>query len=135
LAPDLSGVAAPDAAPDARAPDALAPFGRPSAADLVEAVREYLEGDVMEQSEGRARFQARIARNVLSMVARELRRGPSLAHAHRERLDALGFDSDRALAAAIRSGACDDEWPDVGRALGASARDQLFVANPSYLPT
>jgi hypothetical protein len=144
LAPDAPGqlghgdapdVAAPDAAADAPAPDAPAPFGRPSGAELVEAVREYLEGDVMEQSEGGARFRARIARNVLSMVERELRLGPSLVHAHRERLDALGFDSDSALAAAIRSGACDDEWPAVGRALAASARDQLLVANPSYLPT
>jgi aminoglycoside phosphotransferase (APT) family kinase protein len=113
----------------------LAPFGRPTGAELVEAVREYLERDVMEQSDGRARFQARIARNVLSMVERELRLGPAFARAHSDSLHALGFESDRALAAAIRSGACDDEWHAVGSALAASARDQLAVANPSYLPT
>jgi hypothetical protein len=112
----------------------LAPFGRPTGAELVEAVREYLERDVMEQSEGRARFQGRIARNVLSMVERELRLGPAFALAHQDRLAALGFDGDRALAAAVRSGACDSEWSAVGKVLALSARDQLLVANPAYLP-
>jgi aminoglycoside phosphotransferase (APT) family kinase protein len=133
LAPDLSGPT-----PSAESPEpavVLAPFGRPTGAELVEAVREYLERDVMEQADGRARFQARIARNVLSMVERELRLGPAIARAHDDRLTDLGFDSDRALAAAIRSGACDDVWQAVGWALAASARDQLLVANPSYLRT
>jgi aminoglycoside phosphotransferase (APT) family kinase protein len=134
LAPDPSVVDAPASEP----PGVLAPFGRPTGPELVEAVREYLERDVMEQSEGRARFQARIARNVLSMVERELRLGPAFARAHRDRLAALGFngdqDGDRALATAIRSGACDGEWSAVGQALALSARDQLLVANPAYLP-
>ena len=140
LAPDGLDPAASDPAaayppaPDPPAPDPLAPFGRPTGAELVEAVREYIEHDVMEQSEGRGRFQARIARNVLSMVERELRLGPALAHAHHDRLAALGFDGDRALATAIRSGACDGEWSSVGKALALSARDQLLVANPTYLP-
>ena len=57
----------------------FAPFGRPTAAELVEAVREYVEGNVMETSEGRAHFQARIARNVLSVVERELQIGPAFS--------------------------------------------------------
>lgn len=112
----------------------LSPFGRPTVAELVEAVREYVEGTMMEKSEGGARFHARIARNVLFVVERELRSGPALAQDHRDRVRALGFDGDRALAAAIRSGACDSSWTSVGTALAASARDQLLVANPSYLP-
>jgi aminoglycoside phosphotransferase (APT) family kinase protein len=135
LAPDAPDPPEPEpATSDPPAPDSLAPFGRPTGAELVEAVREYLERDVMEQSEGRARFQARVARNVLSMVERELRLGPAFAQAHQDRLAALGFDGDRALATAIRSGACDGEWTAVGKALALSARDQLLVANPAYLP-
>ena len=134
LAPDLSGATPAAESPEPPAAFALAPFGRPTGAELVEAVREYIERDVMEQSDGRARFQARIARNVLSMVERELRFGPAFARAHSDRLNALGFDSDRTLASAIRSGSCDDEWHAVGSALAVSARDQLLVANPSYLP-
>jgi hypothetical protein len=97
-------------------------------------VREYVEGSVMETSEGRARFQARIARNVLSVIERELQMGPVFSRDHRARVAGLGFDGDRALAAAIRSGACDGDWTAVGSALAASARDQVLVANPSYLP-
>jgi aminoglycoside phosphotransferase (APT) family kinase protein len=110
-----------------------APFGRPTAAELVEAVREYLDG-VMEGSEDGTRFEARVARNALGIAERELRLGPSLAVAHAEHLAGLGFADDAALAAALRSGALDDEWESVARVLAVSARDQLLVANPSYLP-
>ena len=111
-----------------------APFGRPTAAELVEAVREYLERSVMERSEGGARFEARVARNALSTVERQLVLGPALEAAHRDRLAALGFDDDRALAAAIRAGTFDDDWAEVAAAVAAAARDQLLVANPGYLP-
>jgi aminoglycoside phosphotransferase (APT) family kinase protein len=110
------------------------PFGRPSAVQLVEAVREYLEHGLPDDSAPGARFMARVARNALLMVERELQLGAVFTEAHHRRLAALGFDDDRSLAAAIRSGACDAEWTTVGHALAASARDQLLVANPSYLP-
>ena len=42
------------------------PHDVPSAAQLVEAVREYLERDVMAATEGRVRFHARVAVNVLA---------------------------------------------------------------------
>jgi aminoglycoside phosphotransferase (APT) family kinase protein len=109
------------------------PFGRPTAAELVEAVGEYFD-DVMEDSEGGARFEARVARNALAIAERELRLGPALAEAHVARLGALGFSDDAALAAALRSGRLDAEWEPIAGVLAASARDQLLVANPSYLP-
>ncbi len=72
--------------PDGPAPEELvspstvtSPFGRPTAAELVEAVREYVEGTVMEQSQGGARFEARIARNALQTVERQLSLGPAIA--------------------------------------------------------
>jgi aminoglycoside phosphotransferase (APT) family kinase protein len=110
-----------------------APFGRPTAAELVEAVGEYLN-DMMERSEGGARFEARVARNALAIVERELRLGSALADAHAARLAGLGFTDDAALAAALRSGGLDAEWEPIARELAGSARDQLLVANPSYLP-
>ena len=72
-----------------------APFGRPTAAELVAAVREYLEQSVMETADGGERFQARIARNVLLTVSRELELGPAITEAHANRLARLGFDDDR----------------------------------------
>ena len=110
-----------------------APFGRPTAAELVEAVGEYLN-EVMEHSEGGARFEARVARNALAIAERELRIGKALADAHAARLAGLGFSDDAALAAALRSGELDAEWEPIARELAGSARDQLLVANPSYLP-
>ncbi len=131
----LLGVTPADDGPGpSPAPVVSAPFGRPTAAELTEAVREYLERSVMERSEGSARFEARVARNALGTVERELALGPALAGAHAARLAALGFDDDAALAGAIRSGQFDDDWPGVAGALAGAARDQLLVANPGYLP-
>ncbi len=130
----LLGVTPPAARPEsAAAVGPLPPFGRPSAAELVEAVREYLDG-VTERGEGAAGFEARVARNALAVVERELQFGPALSRAHAARLAELGFDDDAGLAAALRAGSLDGAWDRVAPALAASARDQLRVANPSYLP-
>jgi aminoglycoside phosphotransferase (APT) family kinase protein len=126
--------------PDSRSTTAAAgmhlpPFGRPTAAELVEAVREHLEA-VMARTEGGEHFEARVARNALGTVERELRLGPAIAAAHSARVRALGHVDDAALTAVIRYGAYDDDdrWATAAAALAASARDQLLVANPSYLP-
>jgi aminoglycoside phosphotransferase (APT) family kinase protein len=129
----LLGTPPPATAGPHTADGPTAPFGRPTAAELVEAVGEYLN-DVMERSEDGARFEARVARNALGIAEREFRLGPALAAAHAARLADLGFTDDAALAAALRSGALDAEWGAMAPVLAASARDQLLVANPSYLP-
>jgi aminoglycoside phosphotransferase (APT) family kinase protein len=112
---------------------ATSPFGRPTVTELVGSVREYLEAGVMKRTSGRAAFDARVARNVLQMVERELQLGPDVANEHSRRLAELGVASDRDLVTAIRDGRFDDDWFRVGTLLMASARDQLLVANPSYL--
>jgi aminoglycoside phosphotransferase (APT) family kinase protein len=47
-------------------------FGLPSAAKLVDAVRHYLEHDVMLTTSGRTQFHGRVAANVLAIVSRQL---------------------------------------------------------------
>ena len=136
LAPDDAVGVAGDAVGVAEGtppPEVRARFGRPTATELVEAVREYLEADVMEGSDRGARFKGRVARNALLMVERELRLGPAIFRAHADRLAALGFEDDRQLAGALRSGTLDGAWAEVGPALAAAARDQLLVSNPAYL--
>jgi aminoglycoside phosphotransferase (APT) family kinase protein len=108
-------------------------FGRPTAAELIDAVREYIERDRLDLGEDRARYEARVARNVLQIVSRELEFGPAIVRAHEQRLALLGYDDDKALARSLRAGEHDDELEKVGEALAASTRDQLMVANPSYL--
>lgn len=109
-----------------------APHDRPTAAELVEAVRAFLEADVLEATSGRVRFHTRVAINVLDVVARELELGSEQEAAHRDRLAALGAASDEELAAAIRSGALDDRYAEVKAAVWASVADKLAVANPTY---
>ena len=105
----------------------------PTVAQLVEAVREWLERDVMPATEGRLQFHARVAANMLAVVERELELGPRQLERHAERLAALGVGDDAELAAAIRSGSLDDRLADVRAAVRASVEDKLRVANPRYL--
>jgi Domain of unknown function (DUF6285) len=108
------------------------PHDAPGAIELVEAVREFLEGDVTDATEGRVRFHARVAARALAIVERELASADRMAADHAARLAALGFASDAELAAAIRSGACDDRWDEVAAAVRATVADKLAVANPGY---
>ncbi len=96
-------------------------------------MREFLERDVMEATEGRVRFHTRVAVNVLAIVQRELEQGPAQVAAHAERLASLGFADDAELAAAIRRGDLDDRWAEVIACVHEAVRDKLAVANPKYL--
>src|SRR4051794_30551819 len=92
---------------------------RPTAAELVAAVREFLERDVMAATEGRVQFHTRVAVNVLNTVERELQLGPDLESGERKRAAALlGHEGnadalERELATAIRSGALDERHAEV----------------------
>jgi hypothetical protein len=114
---------------------------RPTASDLVTAVREFLERDVMTATEGRVQFHTRVAINVLNTVARELDLGGGFAVHERERAATLlGHDGDvhdleRELAVAIRSGSLDDRLDqDVRAHVRETVREKLLIANPGYLP-
>jgi hypothetical protein len=104
----------------------------PSAAELVVAVREFLEGDVLAATEGRVRFHARVAANVLGMVERELARGPAQHAAHAAGLARLGVADERELADAIRAGRLDDRMDDVIAVVRETVRAKLDVAHPGY---
>jgi len=109
------------------------PHDVPTIEQMVEAVREWLERDVMPTTEGRLQFHARVAANMLAMVERELQLGSEQADAHQRRLATLGFADEAALAAAIRSGDLDDRYEEVRAAVLATVCDKLAVANPRYL--
>ena len=120
---------------EGRAGPGGAPHDDPSSAELLVAVGEFLEGEVLDATEGRTRFLVRVAANVVSMVGRELALGPAQREEHRRRLAALGVADERALAAAIRSGALDDRAEEVRAAVRATVADKLRVANPRYVET
>ena len=64
-------------------------YGRPTAAELVAAVADFLDNDVRSSTEGRVNFHARVAANVLRIVERELT--DDSAEAVTGRLADLGF--------------------------------------------
>jgi uncharacterized protein DUF6285 len=104
--------------------------GRPTAAELVAAVAEFLETDVRESTAGQVNFHARVAANVLRIVEREL-----LVDAPDDVTDALadvGVDDEAQLAAAIRTGALDGRSDQVQSALRSLVSRRLSVAHPGY---
>lgn len=108
------------------------PHDVPTTAQLVAAVRDFLQRDVLPAIEGRLKFHTRVAINVLGMVEREIELGPDQAAEHAERLAALGVGDDAELAAAVREGRFDGDDALVA-ALAEAVRAKLEVANPAYL--
>ena len=105
-------------------------YGRPTAAELVAAVADFLDNDV-RSSTGSGRqvnFHARVAANVLRIVERELT--DDSAAEVTGRLAELGFADEAQLAAAIRAGTLDDRADDVLPTLRALVRHRLAVAHP-----
>jgi hypothetical protein len=123
---------------------------RPSAAELLAAVRAFLEDDLIPTLEGRRRFHALVAANVLSIVEREMAHDEEHLRAEHARLARLlgappaeGTlaalrESVRALNATlaerIRAGDADDgPFEAAVRAhLRATTAEKLAVANPRY---
>ena len=110
-----------------------APHDAPNAIELLEAVREWIDREVVPATDGRLRFHARVASNVLAMVEREIELGPSQTAAHAERLARLGVADDAELAAAIRDRRFDDRGEELRSLLAEMVADKLAVANPRYL--
>jgi hypothetical protein len=110
-----------------------APHDRPTATELVEAVREWISGSQVAGDIEPNPFHARVAANMLAIVERELALGSEQHDAHVARLAQLGVRDDRELAAAIRSGQLDDRAAEVRRLVWDSVRAKLAVANPKYL--
>lgn len=135
---DLLLLLAPDALSAATARAEVPPLvepsmhGRPTAAELVEAVREYIDGDVRQNTSGRTAFHGRVASNVLATVQRELELGPAMAAEHVGRLGGLGVGSEEDLVAAIREGRFDDRVDEVHRVVAETVVAKLRVANPDH---
>lgn len=110
-----------------------APHDVPTAAQLVESVREWIERDVAPNVQGRLAFHSRVAANVLAMVERELASGGTDAELHSSAMKALGAVDDSDLAARIRNGSLDGELARVLEALEPVVRSKVAVANPKYL--
>jgi hypothetical protein len=124
---------------------------RPTARELLDAVRGFVERDVVPGLDGTAKFHARVAANVLAIVARELDLEEGQLTAEWQRLDELlgaaPVPADaatrrqaiqtrtEALCARIRNGDA-DEGPFRAAVLAhltETVREKLAVANPKLL--
>lgn len=124
---------------------------RPTYEELLEAVRGFLERDVLPVLEGTRKFHARVAVNVLAIVQRELAVEPDQLVAEWRRLDALVasekiptdrvalkkrlMERSRDLCRRIQAGEADAG--NFRRAVLAhvreTVREKLAVANPKLL--
>jgi hypothetical protein len=110
-------------------------YGRPTAAELVAAVADFLDNDVrasdgQRADAGQVNFHARVAANVLRMVERELRDESAVDVT--DALAGLGCADEAQLAAAIRAGRLDDRSDDVLPVLRTLVRHRLAIAHPGY---
>ena len=113
-------------------------YGRPTAAELVAAVADFLDNDVRAATgpdgrladAGQVNFHARVAANVLRIVERELL--DESAGGVIDALGELGFSDEAQLAAAIRAGGLEDRAADVLPVLLTLVRHRLAVAHPGY---
>ena len=112
---------------------------RPTQSELIEAVREFLETKVMQETTGPLQFNTRIAVNVLKILERELETGQDITSGAIQRIQQL-LSSDEsdpavlntALSEAIENG--DLAWnnPELLHHLRTTTMDKLSVDNPRY---
>jgi hypothetical protein len=110
----------------------------PTAQELIEAVRTFLEEKVMAELKGHSAFHARVAANALAIVERELSQGPAVQAEERTRLIALlGHEGpleelNAELARKIRSGEMTLETPGLRDHLWRTTLDKVAIDQPKY---
>ncbi len=106
----------------------------PSTEQLVLSVKQFLETDVIPKLEHRTAFHARIAANVLAIIARDIAGAPDTVE--RDILSRLlGQETDEAadkLCQKIRAGSIDETTPAVIDSLMQIARARVAADNPRY---
>lgn len=97
--------------------------------ELVEAVRERMDLAIDAPVAG---FEARVIRNVLAIVERELAFGNQTELIRRDLLAKYEESDEEALAASIRSGRLDDRAAELRAELLFLAERQLEIDNPRW---
>jgi hypothetical protein len=111
---------------------------QPTAAELIDAVSEFLNRDLGPTLTGRLAFHARVAANVLAIVRRELTLGPQADRADAARLAALlGTRGDaptlnEELCRRIAAGEIAPDDPALIEHLWATTLDTLAIDQPGY---
>lgn len=111
----------------------------PSAKELIEAVKSFIDKTAAPQLTGHAAFHARVASNALATVLRELEIRPEAEAAEKARLEALlGVTGksvtqlNQALCEEIRAGRIGLSTAGLLSHLKSTTIDQLSVDQPGY---
>lgn len=110
----------------------------PRADELVTSVRDFLREDVMNATQGRTNFLARVAANSLDVILRELELGPRQRVLERERLQAFYGTSDDLetlrwrLVNALRDGSQSLEDEALQNHLRHTVVNQIAIDQPRY---
>ena len=111
----------------------------PSAKELIEAVKAFIDKTAAPQLTGHAAFHARVASNVLATVLREMEIRPGAEAAEQARLESLlGVSGEsveslnRRLCEEIRSGRMSLSTEGLLAHLKSTTIDQLSVDQPGY---
>jgi hypothetical protein len=112
---------------------------RPDATELLAAIADLLEREVMPELSGGLEYRVRVAVNLARILEREARLGPAALARERALLEALVGPADDLLAlnsrlvARLRSGDVDRDFEKRAlAALGEIARAKLAIARPGY---
>lgn len=105
----------------------------PTTLQLVEAVREFLQNEVMQATDGQLSFHARVAANVLRTVERELAGEAEDDAWAMEQLRSVGVSSEEELADLVKSAPSLASLASVVDVLQALTRARLQASNPAYL--
>ena len=108
-----------------------APHDVPTAAQLVEAVREWIERDLMASDRRRTKFHARVAANALAMVEREFELGDAQAAAHAPASNSWACPTTPSWPRRSATRRLDDRPTRCVRCCSNRSIDKLAVANPS----
>jgi hypothetical protein len=110
-------------------------YGQPSAAQLVEAVKEYLSEEVLARAPKADSYHLRVAISALGIVERELLRGQMSDH-YFQQLRTLGFESEVDLAKRIRDGEVSElQLNEIKPPVLAHVEEKLTVSNPTFVRT
>lgn len=121
-------------------PSSRSSIDMPSVDELLISVRDFLRTEVMEATEGRTSFLARVAANSLDIVLREVDLGPAHVAGELARLQALLDQPDmddvmtlrRELVDAIRADTFDRDRSDLHDHLRTTVVNQVAVDQPVY---
>ena len=101
------------------------------ATELIEAAIEYLSQDLVSNSEGAAKFHARIAANSLTIAKRIIDLGPTYAEQQAARISALNLTYPD-FCEQLMNGALDWRRPNILDHLRRSCLERLVMHQPKY---